>query len=94
MIKMCDVCMANKILARGKIVSHEYVIEAVGEGPEWKPCKYRIYYQSNKAPEHWESTEDLAGLIHRIGVDIKLICWSPSTLSEFQKEIEKFNNII
>jgi len=87
---MCDVCIANAALKTGHS-AYGYRIEARGEGPEWNPCEYRIWVEAfGTPPNHWEETDDLAGLVHNIGFDMNILCWSEITLSNLQNELRKF----
>lgn len=83
---MCNVCAAQAALAPGGSVElwgltdgRALHIEAKGDGPEGKPCEYRVRRMTARSGTRgkwgrwskWQRTTDLAGVTGALGLDVK-----------------------
>lgn len=84
---MCNVCCATQALEAATLFrwidgpsALGLEVEARGEGPEFKPAKFRFRRHEDPRPSFpskgapwtpWIETRDLAGAMSRLGVDVK-----------------------
>jgi hypothetical protein len=79
---MCNVCCANKSLSEtsaGSAAAFSWSdgrdgrgieVEATGDGAEFRPALFR-FRRTNGDWTYWIGTQDLAGSLGRLGLDIK-----------------------
>lgn len=77
---MCDVCCAEIVISKKGGVKFSWGddspddamihVEAKGKGGECAPCKVRIRRKGEKW-SRWFRTNDLAGVMGRLGTDVK-----------------------
>lgn len=87
---MCNVCVAEQALA-GQVEVHGYQLQARGAGAEHEPAEYRLKYAAwPEWPSLWLSTDDLAGTVSSLGLDVQLDAWTDSMFHAFQAAMREF----